>query len=479
MEREPGSLFFLEEPDLCMHPSLQRSFMEILIENHRKDGHQFFLTTHSNHMLDIIENEDIFSIYTFSECSPPGTPVDPFGRDIEALTTASLTSQKIAPIPPLYRIRSSYKGDRRILRELGVRPSATYLANATIWVEGISDYAYLRAYMEAFRYYLESRGGDWGKLLAARLKQYKEDRHYAFVEYNGTNLTHFDFSENPLTKTQQDKSQPREKSIYTPSLCARAIVIADGDIRTRVQRYNLFSNQLQGRFIVLPGKEIENLIPPALLKEQIEYDHSRSTQAKQGSTIDRYLELINIANYARSEKGLGSYLGDIGFPPFAPSACESDRPKPGTLPPRYKTRWRSDSEGIPFRVRKAIQDSRSARQEVMESEDDIPSLPKYITQDIVWLCVVVFAHIAEANHDEQAAADLQRFKEWIVSFSTNSKPTETATAAPEIPLSADEAASSPSYPPEWPLELSSNPPADKESGHSSIPSYQVCLLSQF
>jgi hypothetical protein len=353
---------------------------------------------------------------------------------------------------------------------LGVRPSATYLANATIWVEGISDYAYLRAYMEAFRYYLESRGGDWGKPLAARLKQYKEDRHYAFVEYNGTNLTHFDFSENSSAETQQDESQPREKPIHPPSLCARAIVIADGDIRARVQRYNLFSNQLPGRFIVLPGKEIENLIPLDLLKDQIKYDH---TSPRHGEIDQSAYNSIHYSCYAHLQEGMGKFIGnEIGIKKYQGMPS-------GTLPPLCKSRWRSDSEGIPFRVRKAIQDSRSARQEAMESEDTIPPLPKYITQDIIWLCVVVFAHIAKANHDEKAAAELQRFKEWIISFSTNSGPTETATDAPEIRLSADEAASSPHHPPEWPIKLPSNPPADEESGHSSIPSYRECLLSQF
>jgi len=37
-ETEPGSLFFLEEPDLCMHPSLQRTFLEVLKTYHRKRG---------------------------------------------------------------------------------------------------------------------------------------------------------------------------------------------------------------------------------------------------------------------------------------------------------------------------------------------------------------------------------------------------------------------------------------------------------
>jgi hypothetical protein len=44
------SLFFIEEPDVCMHPSLQRSFIEALLEIER---HQYFITSHSNHLLDM------------------------------------------------------------------------------------------------------------------------------------------------------------------------------------------------------------------------------------------------------------------------------------------------------------------------------------------------------------------------------------------------------------------------------------------
>jgi hypothetical protein len=49
--------------------------------------------------------------------------------------------------------------------------------------------------MEAFVHYLNVRGDAWGKSLAHRLAQYKEDRHYAFVEYSGANLTHYSFQE--------------------------------------------------------------------------------------------------------------------------------------------------------------------------------------------------------------------------------------------------------------------------------------------
>ena len=66
-ETEQGALFFLEEPDLCMHPSLQRTFLEVLKIYHRKMGHQFFITTHSNHLLDLLEDNDLVSIFSFSE----------------------------------------------------------------------------------------------------------------------------------------------------------------------------------------------------------------------------------------------------------------------------------------------------------------------------------------------------------------------------------------------------------------------------
>ena len=176
-ETEKGSLFFLEEPDLCMHPSLQRTFLEVLKTYHRKMGHQFFITTHSNHLLDLLEDNELVSIFSFSEIADRApAPTGPSQAD------SGSNPQQSKP-KPSFRIRPSDLDDRKTLLELGVRPSATYLANATIWVEGVSDCAYLRAYMEAFIHYLKIRGNDWGqngingKSLAQRLEEYKEDRH--------------------------------------------------------------------------------------------------------------------------------------------------------------------------------------------------------------------------------------------------------------------------------------------------------------
>jgi hypothetical protein len=252
-ELQRGSLFFLEEPDLCMHPSLQRVFLKVLRDSYIEKGHQFFLTTHSNHLLDLLEDDDLVSIFSFSEITDPAPDPD---APSEADNMAN--PQSTQPAQRFFRIRPSNLRDRQTLLELGVRPSATYLANATVWVEGVSDYAYLRAYMEAFVHYLKVRGNDWGKnsmngkSLAQRLEEYKEDRHYAFVEYSGANLTHFSFGDADCDEGQGQATS----SIVTnvPYLCSKAIVIADGDITdsNKGDRWKLFANQLDERFIRLP-----------------------------------------------------------------------------------------------------------------------------------------------------------------------------------------------------------------------------------
>ena len=410
-ETEPGSLFFLEEPDLCMHPSLQRTFLEVLKTYHRKMGHQFFITTHSNHLLDLLEDNELVSIFSFSEIADQTlAPAD------SSLADSAANSQSSKP-KPSFRIRPSYLRDRQTLLELGVRPSATFLANATIWVEGVSDCAYLRAYMEAFVYYLKAQGIDWGKRLAQRLERYKEDRHYAFVEYNGSNLEHFSFESNESDDGQAETKSGREISV--PDLCATAIVIADGDVREKGERSTWLEEQLNERFICLPGKEIENLIPEALIKEQILYDHSPPKQKRVETSL---IELISYASYARSKAGIGEYLGDaVKIPTYQGTVRNGGAS--GTLPSNYKKRWRCEVEGIPALLRKAINPesirSTPEQSDVANSEVDygesiqVPDLPSYLTHDLIWLCVCIYSHVAKCNHDKESEEALNGFQQFI------------------------------------------------------------------
>ena len=403
-ELQRGSLFFLEEPDLCMHPSLQRILLKVLRESYIEKGHQFFLTTHSNHLLDLLEDDDLVSIFSFSEIADRA-PLP--GVSSQADSAANSESSKPGP---RFRIRPSDLRDRRILLELGVRLSSIYLANATIWVEGVSDCAYLRAYMEAFVHYLNARGNAWGKSLAHRLAQYKEDRHYAFVEYSGANLTHYCFQEGDCEDGQVEVPLDRVTSV--PNLCARAIVIADGDITTKGNRWKRYAQQLGERFIGLPCKEIENMIPEALMRSQVKRDHP--------NVDDKILIKIKHPGY-RKQAGVGAYLAKLKIPEANYAA------KGGTLNSYRKSNWASNLKGIPWLLRQNLKSEKEAERDravivdpanasisqVIDELQAMQGLPNYLTQDIVWLCVCIYAHIAECNHDHETEQKLKDFQQFI------------------------------------------------------------------
>jgi hypothetical protein len=375
-------------------------------------GHQFFMTTHSNHLLDLLEDNELVSIFSFSEIADQTLAT----ADLPQVDSAA-NSQSSKP-KPSFRIRPSILRDRQILLELGVRPSATFLANATIWVEGVSDCAYLRAYMEAFVHYLDARGNGWGKSLANRLSQYKEDRHYAFVEYSGSNLEHYSFKDKN-EDCEQAEAKSKEVTSVT-NLCATALVIADGDVHDKGDRKIWFEDQLKERFICLPCKEIENLIPELLMKQQIIYDH---TKPKQGDVPGDTINSIDYASYARSKNGIGAYLcsEDKKISKYQAKPCEGR--DSGTLPPRYKTRWRSETEGIPALLRKAINPESSANKPEQNDITESPvnlgvsieaaHIPDYLTRDLIWLCVCIYAHVAKCNLDKESEEALNIFQRFI------------------------------------------------------------------
>ena len=419
-ETEPGSLFFLEEPDLCMHPSLQRTFLEVLKTYHRKMGHQFFITTHSNHLLDLLEDNELVSIFSFSEIADQ-TPAPADSSQADSGSNPQQSKPK-----PSFRIRPSNLTDRRTLLELGVRPSATYLANATIWVEGVSDCAYLRSYMEAFVHYLDVRGNAWGKSLANRLSQYKEDRHYAFVEYSGSNLEHYSFKDKGEDSEQAEAKSNKVTSVT--NLCARAIVVADGDIGDtgKGDRKESFAAQLGDRFIWLPGKEIENMIPVALMREQVRRDNSNIETISPGLADE-----IRYEKYCRAEIGVGAYLSSLGFvkPKYEGNGSS------GTLSSHMKGKWANNDKGIPWLVPQELKRDNKAAEDGCVSEDPpnagnlqsndeariVKALPSYLTQDVIWLCVCLYIHIAKCNHDQETEHKLKDFQQFIRDLGKDSK----------------------------------------------------------
>mgnify|MGYP004536908595 CR=1 FL=1 len=121
--------FFIEEPELHMHAGMVRQLMNFYLN---ETPHYYFFTTHSNHLLDMADESDQVMIQKFVK---QPKEEDPTKFDFK-----------------IYRCNR----DRDLLASLGVRPSSVYLANCTIWVEGITDRLYITKYMEKYLSELEN-----------------------------------------------------------------------------------------------------------------------------------------------------------------------------------------------------------------------------------------------------------------------------------------------------------------------------------
>ena len=314
-------LFFLEEPDLCMHPGMQRALINTLIKDLNR--HQFFMTTHSNHLLDMTLDYNSISVFLFKK--------------------------EFSGAEPNFSISNISSAYRTVLFDLGVQNSSVFLTNATIWVEGITDRLYLRAYMKK---YIEEQSD---KNQQDTLSKYKEDMHYSFFEYQGSNLVHWTF----------DNEDSEEEKIKATNLCAEALLIADGDIVTKGNRKEVFSEMLKEKFIVLDAKEIENYLPEEILREVVKEEFLKHAKS---------FDLVKYSDYSNKDSGLGEYLDDL----------------------LGKAHYSSETGTIKTKVdfcRKAVR--------VMESN----AIPWNLTPQIIELCAKIFKHIKINNLNSETQAN--------------------------------------------------------------------------
>lgn len=221
---------FLEEPELYMHPGLQRIFLETLLDE-RIDHFRFFISTHSNHLLDLTLDERQISVFTFQKKFEDG----------------EVSAERV----PRFKVESVNHDDRRTLDLLGVRNSSVFFSNCTVWVEGITDRRYLQHYLELFqRHRFETNK-------TSSEKPFKEDLHYSFVEYGGGNITHWSFLDY------------EDDAIDVERLCAQLFLIADRDnlnSKEKQKRHAALKTVLGDRFFLLPVREIENLLTPESIR---------------------------------------------------------------------------------------------------------------------------------------------------------------------------------------------------------------------
>lgn len=217
------SLFFLEEPDMYLHAGMQRKLMELLISHPKLNRHQYFLTTHSNHMIDMAV--DYSGVSTF------------LVRRVERRSKVTVVEGV----------------QRQVLSELGVRASSVFLTNATVWVEGISDRQYLREYLRRYQ-----QSGD-----SSKVPQFREDAHFSIMEAGGSNLAHFDFSDDA------GGLDALADAITVARVCSHSFVVVDGDVEAK-RRFKALKDAIgEHSLFVLKGKEVEHLLPIEVVRAYV------------------------------------------------------------------------------------------------------------------------------------------------------------------------------------------------------------------
>ena len=282
-------LTFIEEPELFLHPWIQRVLLEML--STRFPHQQYFLTTHSNHFLDLTLDMESVSVFAFEKHEEEK-------GDRERL--------------PRYQVTNASRSDRKPLELLGVRNSSVLLTNCTIWVEGITDRRYLAHWLDLYQQHLH------GTTPSDRAKFFKEDLHYSFVEYSGGNITHWSFLD--------------EEGPDVNRLCGKLFLIADNDGAKlesgKGKRHAKLAEKLQERFCLLPVREIENLLTPETLRNVLEaYGESPENlgtpkpENYATKPLGKFIEEKVLQDPA-NKKRKASYAGDSGTVSDKANFCE-------------------------------------------------------------------------------------------------------------------------------------------------------------
>ena len=209
----------VEEPEIHLHPLLQRRFLDFLRKN---TTNRYILTTHSPALIAPAEDTNVIHLWLENGVTQ--------SRSIET-TSDSL----------------------RALHDLGAQASDLLQANSVIWVEGPSDRTYLNCWLELLH-----------------PKKYREGIDYTVMFYGGRLLSHLSMGRDRVAETKEDEGA---ELIQLLKINQHSAILIDSDRRKAADVTNSTKERIKtectasGVFCwITPGREIENCLPVAAIE---------------------------------------------------------------------------------------------------------------------------------------------------------------------------------------------------------------------
>jgi len=232
----PDCIFCIEEPEIHLHPELQRKFL-LFLEEHLQNI--CFITTHSNVFLDYSPNKKIYHVTHDGE----KTKIDNVNTNGKFYL---------------------------ILDDLGYKASDILQSNGIIWLEGPSDRIYLKKWMELFI----QENPDFSEY------KFEEGIHYTFMYYGGRLLSHltakdktrYDFKIGNIN--DDEKKSICDDLINLLNINRNSIVMIDRDTDTPDKDILGFKQRLEEGLKencwITDGREIENYLSESTINDFLE-----------------------------------------------------------------------------------------------------------------------------------------------------------------------------------------------------------------